>query len=127
MTDQAPLSESSREYRVAMRAVLGISVLAVFMSIASLRGMISPLLGRLAAVAAVSGIFYSIWLGLKSHRQALADREKESRRVMIVMLAAQLGKYDDAKLEELAAKRGPAGEAAKWILQGRREKRAKPG
>jgi hypothetical protein len=38
---------------------------------------------------------------------------------MIVVIAAQLGKQNDATLERVAAKGGPAGEAARMILKGR--------
>jgi len=63
------------------------------------------------------------WLGLKGARRAREDREMQSRRDMIVLLAVQLGKQDDETLERVAGKGGSAGEAARLILQGRKEKR----
>jgi hypothetical protein len=57
------------------------------------------------AIGIAGGVLFAISillagvLGLKMHRQALADREMAARRSMIVMLAATLGKQDDAVLE----------------------------
>jgi membrane protein implicated in regulation of membrane protease activity len=72
-----------------------------------------------ALVLFVAAAVTAVWLGFKSHRQALADRERQGRLSMIVAIAAQLGKQNDATLERVAGKGGPAGEAARMILKGR--------
>ena len=69
----------------------------------------------------------AVWMGWRGHRQALADRERVGRTTMIMAIAAQLGRQDDAALERLAAKGGPAAEAAALLLAGRAEKRARQG
>lgn len=66
-------------------------------------------------------------LGLKSRRLAVADRERESRSAMIILIAAQLGRQDDDTLTRIVAKGGPAGEAAAMVLAGRREPRKSVG
>lgn len=84
------------------------------------RGLVPP--ATLGFFAACAG---AVWLGLRSHRQALADRDRESRLTLIVTMAAQLGKQDDETLRRIAGKSGPAGEAARMILTERRQRQAK--
>lgn len=62
----------------------------------------------------------AVWLGYKAHRRAIEDRERSSSQAMIVLLAVQLGKLDDATLTRIGGKGGPAGEAARMLLKGRR-------
>jgi hypothetical protein len=62
----------------------------------------------------------AVWLGYKAHRRAVMDRERTSGQAMIVLLAVQLGKLDDATLTRIGGKGGPAGEAARMLLKGRR-------
>jgi hypothetical protein len=76
-------------------------------------------------VGAVSGVLTGV-LGWRGHRQALAGREKQNRMGMILMVAGQLAKHDDAMLEQVARKGGLAGDAARLILKGRQEKRGQP-
>ena len=61
-------------------------------------------------------------MGLRGHRQVLLDRERASGQFMILAIAGQLGKQDDATLQAIAGKGGPAGEAARLILEGRAQK-----
>ena len=67
------------------------------------------------------------FLGLKSQRQAVADRERESRGAMIILIAAQLGRQDDDSLTRIVARGGPAAEAAAMVLAARRNPRKSAG
>jgi len=119
---RAPLTVNARLYRRSMWLVTGCGVLALAIAIAGARGIVPLAIGVAGGVLFAISILLAGLLGLKMHRQALADREMAARRSMIVMLAASLGKQDDAALERIKTQGGPAGEAAALILEGRRAK-----
>jgi hypothetical protein len=102
-----------------MWLVTGGGILALAIAIAGARGNVPVAIGIAGGVLFAISILLAGVLGLKMHRQALADREMAARRSMIVMLAATLGKQDDAVLEGIKTQGGPAGEAAALILEGR--------
>ena len=93
--------------------------------LAAFKGWIIPELGAPFIGLFVACALTTVWFGARTHRKALEDREKESGRAMIVAIAAQLGRQDDAALERIKAKGGPAGEAAGMILTGRAVKRSR--
>ncbi len=76
-------------------------------------------LGLAGAVVFLLAIATAAVLGLKMHRQTLADREMHARRAMIVMMTASLGEQPDEKLERIEAQGGISGEAAGLILRNR--------
>jgi O-antigen ligase len=79
-------------------------------------------LGILGALVFLGAIGTAAVLGLKVRRQTLADREMQSRRAMIVMMTATLGKETDESLEKIRNGGGLTGEAAGLILKGRHAK-----
>ena len=119
---RAPLTDNAKSYRRAMWLVTVFAVVALALAVAGAREMIPVVLGIAGGVLFAISILLAGLLGLKMHRQALADREIAARRSMIVMLAATLGKQDDSALERIKAQGGPAGEAAGLILEERRAK-----
>jgi hypothetical protein len=121
------LPEGARNYRTLMWIlfVVGLGPVGIFW--ASVRGALPRELGISAVPLALGCFIAAAWMGWRGHQQALADRERAGHTAMILAIASQLGRQDDAALERMAAKGGPAGEAATWILAGRAEKRAKGG
>ncbi len=119
----SPLSEAARELRVSTRLSALLAAILLLMTLASAKGWLPPRLGAIILPLFVASALLAVWFGIKTHKRALADREMESGRAMIVAIAAQLGRQDDAALERIRSKGGPAGEAAAMILQGRAEKR----
>lgn len=106
----------------ALTLFAGLLLLAAF---ASVKNWIpKELLGSILMLLAAT-IISAIWSGLRHRQQVLADREKASGGLMIVAMAAQLGRQDDAKLEQIRAKGGPAGEAAAMILTERKARAAR--
>lgn len=121
---ESPLSEAARELKSATRILLVLSVILLAGVLAAFKHWIpAELAPPLIGLCTASGLT-TIWMGTKAHKRALEDREKESGRFMIVAIAAQLSKQDDAALERIKARGGPAGEAAGMILVGRAEKKA---
>ena len=119
---RAPLTDNARLYRRSMWLVTACGILALAIAIAGARGIVPVAIGIPGGVLFAICILLAGVLGLKMHRQALADREMAARRSMIVLLAATLGKQDDAALERIKTQGGPAGEAAALILEGRQAK-----
>lgn len=97
----------------------GLLVLAAF---ASLKNWIPrELLGSILFMF-IAMMMSAVWSGLRHRQEILAEREKASGGVMIVAIAAQLGRQDDETLERIRAKGGPAGEAAAMILRERKQR-----
>lgn len=119
----APSTRGSRGYRRMMWLILAVSLLPLAVVIAGIRGS-APREMVLGAIPTLfAGLSYAGWMGWRAHQQVLADREEAGSQAMILVIAAQLKGQDQATLERIAAKQGPAGQAAAWILQARREKR----
>lgn len=119
---ESPLSEAAKEMKSATRVVGLLAAGMLFGVIAAVKGWILPAFGPPFLGLLVASSLTTVWFGIKAHKRALEDREKESGRAMIVAIAAQLGRQDDAALERIKARGGPAGEAAGMILMGRAEK-----
>lgn len=120
----AAMSEAARALRTAMRWMLGVAGVCLVLAFGTTRGWVPRSTIPIVTLTFLLACAWAIWLGLKSHRQALADRERAGRLSLIVTIAAQLGKQDDATLRRIAGKSGPAGEAARMILTERRQRQA---
>ena len=109
--------------RLLSRTLLVFAGMLAVAAFASLKNWLPrELLGSILMLLAA--IFVSaIWAGLRHRQELLAQREQASGGVMIVAIAAQLGRQDDATLERIQSQGGPAGEAAGLIL-GERKARA---
>jgi hypothetical protein len=117
------VSEAARFYRLAAWAAAGFAGLLLVLAVGGLRGWVPRELGVLSLLLFFAALLLSLWCGIVARRRALADRERQMSGAVIVAIAAQLGRQDDATLERIAAGSGPAAEAARLILQGRAEKR----
>jgi hypothetical protein len=108
-------------------AIAGAIALAV--AFAGIKGWVTRPLGMVSAGLFVICLLLVAVIGWQRHRQTLVDRETAARGQMIVMIAARLKTQDDEALEAMVARGGPAGEAAKLVLEGRAERarRRSPG
>jgi hypothetical protein len=113
------LSASARPYRVGMWVFLGFGLPLLALAIMGLRGTVPHAVG----IASLTGFFACILLallcGLRMRRAAIEERERMARGTMLVMMAGMLKEQDDATLERIAEKGGPAGEAAQLLLERR--------
>jgi hypothetical protein len=119
------MSETARSLRISARLALGLCILCAAVALAGVKGWLPAAIGLGFRPLALAAAILAVWLGTRAHRRALADRELESSRAIIVAIAAQLGKQPDETLERIRTQGGPAGEAAGMILQGRREKESR--
>lgn len=120
-TARAPLSERARRLRLAMWALVGVAVVLLLVAFAGAKGWVPRNAGAAALWLFGASVTLVLLLGLKSRAQALADRERESGQAMVVVIAAQLARQDDPILEQIVRRGGPAADAAKLILAGRRK------
>lgn len=118
----AELSEAARSYRTGMLAMIALVFIGVVLAFAGAKGWIDSLIVTPAILIIVAAALGAAWFGLKGHSQVRQDRERASGQFMIVAIAAQLGKQDDETLQKIAGRGGPAGEAAKMLIEGRRQK-----
>jgi hypothetical protein len=123
MAGRTGLSQGAQEYRRAMWLSVLMGVAGFVVGIAAMRGSVAPSLGTLGFTVGVGALVLAAWFGLQVRARTLADREREASGTLTVLLAAQLRDRDDATLETMAQRGGPAGEAARLILQGRKERR----
>lgn len=124
---RAAVSEGARSLRTVSWVVLVLGLVVLGMIWMAVRGVLPR-----ESMGSLLTIFFALMagatlLGLKSRRQAVVDRERESRSAMIILIAAQLGRQDNDTLARIVAKGGPAGEAAAMVLAGRREPRKSVG
>ncbi len=117
---RAAPSERARSLRLAMWAMAGLSLLLLAIAFAGARGWLPARAGLAALWLSGASFVLVLWLGLRARTQAIADRERESGQAMIVVLAAQLARQDEVTLQRIAGQGGPAAEAARLILSGRR-------
>ncbi|HKV75989.1 MAG TPA: hypothetical protein VJN95_15830 [Gemmatimonadales bacterium] len=112
-------------YRLGMWLlfIVGLVNLAV-----AVRGLLHGA-NNLGGVFALAVFFVCIgggaWLGFLGGRALRQARDQESRTDAILLLVSELGRQDDDTLNRIARQGGPAAEAARLVLQGRAEKRAK--
>ncbi len=120
-TGRAPLSERARALRATMWGMVGVSAVLLAVAFAGAKGWLPRGTGAAALWLLGASVTLVLWLGLKVRAQALADRDRESSQAMIVVIAAQLARQDDPTLEQIVRRGGPAADAARLILSGRRK------
>jgi hypothetical protein len=114
------VSRSRERVLIWLVAIAGAIALAV--AFAGVKGWVPSSLGLVSAGLFIVCLLLVAVIGWQRHRQTLADREATARGQMIVMIAARLKMQDDQALEAMVARGGPAGEAAKLVLEGRAER-----
>lgn len=119
------LSEGTQRYRQLMWVFAAVALFCIWSLVqASRHGRSGPIglywIGLIGSLAALTSSF------LRAHRAALAEREREGRTAMLMMVAAELGHRDDETLEKVARSKGLPAEAARMILANRLAKRAPP-
>ena len=99
-----------------------LAILLLVLGLAGARGLIPETVGLVSVAGFFSCLLCAILLGYQSRQAALRDRQHHSASSMLVMMAGMLKEEDDETLERIAAKGGPAGDAASMLLQNRRSR-----
>jgi heme A synthase len=118
--DGPSISEAARSLRTGAWGMVSLAGLALVLVFAGARRWVPRETIGSALLLFLGASLGAVWLGYKAHRRAVSDRERTSSQAMIVLLAVQLGKLDDATLTRIGGQGGPAGEAARMLLKGRR-------
>ena len=116
------LSDAARAARNGMRVLIGLALFALGLAFAGLRGWVARETVPSSLLLFAGATLGAGWFAVRGHRRALADRERASGQFMILAIAAQLGKQDEETLQKIAGRGGPAAEAARLIMEGRRQK-----
>ncbi len=125
--DRAPLSERARMLSLGMRTTVAFGTVMLLVAFAGAKGWLPRATGTTALYLFGASIVIVFYLGAKTRAWALADRERESGQAMIVVIAAQLARQDIPTLERIASRGGPAAEAARIVLAGRRKSESSDG
>ncbi|HSR90609.1 MAG TPA: hypothetical protein VLK88_04815 [Gemmatimonadales bacterium] len=111
-----------RAYRFGMWGLVALGLPGLFAAFLGARRVIPLPLGIAGGFSFLVCALLGALMGLQARRQTLLQRERDNHSAMLVILANQLRVQDDALLQQIAGKGGPAGDAAEMVLKGRREK-----
>lgn len=117
--DRADLGEEAKRYRALTRGMLLVAFLLGVAGVMALRGTLPGEMAEPALWFGAAAVLMASWTGWRGHRIALEERERASRSGMVIAIAAQLARQDDATLAGIAGRGGPAAEAAAMVLAGR--------
>ena len=118
----ADLGAEATRFRTLTRAMLLVGLLLGIAAVAALRGSLPRELAAPALWFGAAAVLAASWTGWRGHQIALEERERASRSGMVIAIATQLARQDDATLQGIVGRGGPAGEAAAMVLAGRRRK-----
>ena len=119
----AHLTDSARPYRIGTWVFLVLGLPLLGLAAGGLKRLVPTAVGVLGITGFFACILMALLFGLRARRIALEDRARNAAGSMLVMMAGMLNRQDDATLENLAAKGGPAGEAAALLLQNRKSRK----
>lgn len=120
------MSNQADQYRALLWLFTLTAVLCLWPAYQGARGTVPQSLGLLSGVLAVVSLFTGAWFGWKGAQIRIAERQKKADAVALITLAAFLKDKSDEELEKAVAKGGPAGEAARLVLQRRRNGLTRP-
>jgi len=111
-----------RAYRFGMWGLVALGLPGLFAAFLGAQRIIPLPLGIAGGFTFLTCALLGALVGLQARRQMQLQRDRENYSTMLIILANQLRIQDEAVLQRIAGKGGPAGEAAEMVLQGRREK-----
>jgi hypothetical protein len=127
LTPTRKLSTRAHSLRVLTRTLSFFAGLVALAAFGAAKGWLPKELTGSLLMLLLALLMAAAWSGLRTRQQALADRDRESGNAIFLAIAAQLGRQDDATLERIQSKGGPAAESAKMILTGRRARAPRSG
>jgi len=117
---------SVRGYRLGMWLLFLIGMVNLVVAVRGVRQGSNGMAGAFALLVFFLCIAGGAWLGLLGGRILRRARDQQSRTDAILLLVSELGRQDDDTLNRIARQGGPAAEAARMVLQGRRERKGTP-
>lgn len=119
------LPAAAKQYRAAMWFFVLVALAVAVLAVQGIRGIIPAPIGFAAGAASSIAFFLAARFGWRVREAIVADRERVAAHLSLVMLAGVLKDRTDAELEALGQKEGATAEAARLVLQRRRDDAAR--
>ena len=114
------MSDQASQYRAFLWLFTLMALVCLYPAYQGARGILPQSMGLLSGGLSVLSFFTGAWFGWKGAQLRIAERQKKADAVGLITLAAFLKDKSEEELEKAAAKGGPAGEAARLVLERRR-------
>lgn len=103
-----------------MWCFLGLAAPLLVLALAGLREVVQPEVGLAGLTGFFACLLIALYFGVRLRRVALEAKTRSGESAMLIMMAGMLKGEDDATLEQIASRGGPAGQAALLLLEKRR-------
>ena len=114
------MAHPASQYRAFLWLFTLAAIVLLWPTIQGARGLLPESVGLMSGLTSMLCLFAGGYFGWKGAKIRIEERNKRADAVALVMVAALLKDKSDAELEAAATKGGPAGEAARLVLQRRR-------
>ena len=120
------MANQATQYRVFLYLFTLVGLVCFYVAYKGAQGLFAPELGVTVAALGILCLLAGGWYGMKGARLRIAEREKKADAIALVTLAAFLKDKSEEELQAAVAKGGPAGEAARLVLERRRTGLTRP-
>jgi hypothetical protein len=114
------MSKQASSYRALLYLCSIAGLLCFFVAYKGSKGAISKEMGVTLAVLGLVCFLTGAWYGWRGAKIRIEEREKKADALALVMLAAVLKDKSEEELQVAMTKGGPAGDAARLVLERRR-------
>ena len=119
-------SSSASKYRALLYLCSIAGLLCFFVAYKGSKGAISKEMGVTLAVLGLVCFITGAWYGWRGAKIRIEEREKKADALGLVMLAGVLKDKSEEELQLAIKKGGPAGDAARLVLERRRTGLTRP-
>lgn len=120
------MSNQASSYRTLLYLFSFAGLVCFWAAYQGSKGLFSKEMGVTLAVLGLVCFFTGAWYGWRGAQVRIAEREKKADALALVTLAAFLKDKSEEELEVAVKKGGPAGEAARLVLERRRKGLSRP-
>ena len=114
------MANPAGQYRSLLWLFTLAAIALLWPTIQGARGILPESVGFMSGVTSMLSLFTGAYFGWKGAQIRIEERNKKADAIALMTVAVFLKDKTDAELEAAATKGGPAGEAARLILERRR-------